>query len=44
MCLDEKDNTVFVIDNKIVIDKNIIDEINLNYGLEFKEERPDIMF
>lgn len=44
MCLDEEDNTVFVIDNKIVIDKNIIDEINLNYGLEFKEERPDIMF
>lgn len=44
MCLDEEDNTVFVIENKIVIDKIIINEINEAYGLEFTEEHPNIMF
>lgn len=44
MCLDDDDNTVFVIENKIVIDQNIIDELNETYGLDFKEENPNVIF
>lgn len=44
MCLDEEDDTVFVIENKIVIDPNIINEINETYGLKFTEEHPYNMF
>ncbi len=38
MCLDEKDRKVFVINNKIVTDKKVIDTINKKYNLELPYE------
>ena len=44
MCLDEEDKKVFVIDNEIVTDKNLIDKINKKYDLELPEELKGIIF
>lgn len=44
MCLDEKNKKVFVIDNKIITDKNVIDKINKKYDLELPEELKGIIF
>ena len=44
MCLDEEDNRVFVIDNRIIKDQSIIDKINKKYDLEFPEELKGIIF
>ncbi len=44
MCLDEKDEKVFVINNKIVTDKSIIDKINKKYSLELPDELKGIIF
>lgn len=44
MCLDEEDNRVFVINGKIVTDKNVIDNINKKYELEVPEELKGIIF
>lgn len=44
MCIDEQDKRVFVINNKIVTDKKIIDKINKKYDLELPEELNDIIF
>lgn len=44
MCLDEKDKKVFVINNKIITDRNIIDEINKKYALELPDELKGIIF
>jgi len=43
MCLDEEDKKVFVISNKIVTDKNIIDKINKKYNLELPFEIKSII-
>ena len=44
MCLDEEDKKVFVINNEIVTDKNLIDKINKKYDLELPEELKGIIF
>jgi len=44
MCLDKEDKKVFVIDNKIITDKKIIDEINQKYALELPDELKGIIF
>ena len=44
MCLDEEDNRVFVVDGKIVTDKNAIDYINKKYELEVPEELKDVIY
>ena len=44
MCLDEKNNNVFVIDNKLVTDKMIIEKINKKYCLELPEKLKEIIF
>ena len=44
MCLDEEDRKVFVINDKIVTDKSIIDLINKKYDLELLDELKDIIF
>lgn len=44
MCLDEEDKKVFVINNKIITDKSIIDKINQKYDLELPEELKGIIF
>ena len=38
MCLDENDNKVFVINDKVLTDDNIIKEINKKYNLEVSDE------
>jgi len=43
MCWDEEDKKVFVISNKIVTDKNIIDKINKKYNLELPFEIKSII-
>lgn len=44
MCLDEQDKKVFVINNEIVTDKNLIDKINKKYDLELPDELKEIVF
>lgn len=44
MCLDEQNNKVFVINNEIVTDKNLIDKINKKYDLELSDELKGIIF
>lgn len=44
MCLDEEDNRVFIINDKLVTDKNIIDYINKKYELEVPDEMKGIVF
>ena len=44
MCLDENNKKVFIINNEIVTDKNIIDQINKKYELELPEELKGIIF
>jgi len=44
MCLDEEDNRVFVINNKIIKDQSIIDRINKKYDLELPDELKGIIF
>lgn len=44
MCLNEEDEKVFVINNKIVTDKNIIDKINKKYSLELPDELKGMIF
>lgn len=44
MCLDEEDRKVFVINDKIVTDKSIIDSINKKYDLELLDELKDSIF
>lgn len=44
MCLDEDDNRVFIINDKLVTDKNIIDYINKKYELEVPDEMKGIVF
>ena len=44
MCLNEENKKVFVIDNKLVTDKIIIDKINKKYNLELPEELKGIIF
>lgn len=44
MCLDESNKKVFVINNKIITDKKIIDEINKKYDLELPKELRGIIF
>lgn len=44
MCLNEQDERVFVINGKIVIDKNIIADINKKYELEELEEQKNIIY
>jgi hypothetical protein len=44
MCLDEENKKVFVIDNKIITDKDVIDKINKKYDLELPEELKGIIF
>lgn len=38
MCLDENNQKVFIINNKVITDKNIINDINKKYNLELPEE------
>ena len=44
ICLDEEDKEVFVINNKILTDKNIIDKIKKKYNLELPNELKGIIF
>lgn len=44
MCLNEQDKKVFVINNEIVTDKNLIDKINKKYDLELPDELKGIIF
>lgn len=44
MCLDEQDKKVFVINNEIVKDKNLIDKINKKYDLELPDELKGLIF
>lgn len=44
MCLDEHNKKVFVINNEIVTDKNLIDKINKKYDLELPDELKGIIF
>lgn len=44
MCLDEENKKIFVIDNKIITDKDVIDKINKKYDLELPEELKGIIF
>ena len=44
MCLDEENKKVFVIANKIITDKDVIDKINKKYDLELPEELKGIIF
>lgn len=43
-CLTENNKKVFVIDNKIITDKKIIDKINNKYNLELPNEIKHIVF
>ena len=38
MCLDENNQKVFIINNKVITDKNIINAINKKYDLELSDE------
>lgn len=38
MCLDENNQKVFIINNKVITDKNIINAINKKYNLELPDE------
>ena len=38
MCLDENNQKVFIINNTVITDKNIINAINKKYNLELPEE------
>ena len=38
MCLDENNQKVFIINNKVITDKNIINDINKKYNLELPDE------
>lgn len=44
MCLDEKNNKVYVIKNQIVTNKEIIDKINEKYQLELPQELKGVIF
>lgn len=44
MCLDEQDRKIFVINNEIVTDKNLIDKINKKYDLELPDELKGLIF
>lgn len=44
LCLDEKDKKVFVINNKIVTDQNIISEIKQKYHLELPQKYKGSIF
>ena len=44
MCLDEKNQKVFVIKNSIIKSQEIIDKINKKHGLEFSKELNGIIF
>lgn len=44
ICLDEQDKKVFVINDEIVIDKNLIDKINKKYDLELPDDLKGIIF
>ena len=44
MCLDEENNKAFIIDNKLVTDKKLIDKINKKYDLELPEELKGVIF
>lgn len=44
LCLDRNNKKVFVINNAIVTDKNLINVINKKYDLEFSEEFKKIIF
>jgi len=43
MCLNEEDKRVFVINNKIVTDEEIINQINKKYSLELPFEAKSII-
>lgn len=43
MCLNEEDKKVFVINNKIVTDEEIINQINKKYSLELPFEAKSII-
>lgn len=38
MCLDENNQKVFIINNKVITDKNIINAINKKYDLKLPDE------
>lgn len=38
MCLDENNQKVFIINNKVITDKNTINDINKKYNLELPDE------
>lgn len=44
MCLNEEDKKVFVINNEIVTDKNLIDKVNKKYDLELPDELKGVIF
>ena len=44
MCLDENNQKVFVIKNKVITDTNIINAINKKYDLELPDELKGIIF
>lgn len=44
MCLNEQDERIFVINGKIILDKNIIDDINKKYELEELEEQKNVIY
>ena len=44
LCLDKKNDKVFVMNNQIIKDKTIIDKIIKKYGLEIPKEFSGIIF
>lgn len=44
MCLNEQDERILVINGKIILDKNIIDDINKKYELEELEEQKNVIY
>lgn len=44
MCLDEKNNKVYVIKNQIITNQEIINKINKKYQLEMPQELKGIIF
>ena len=44
MCLDKNNEKVFIINNKIIKDREIIDKINQKYALELPDTLNGIVF
>lgn len=44
MCLDKSNKKIFVINNKVITDKETIDRINKKYNLELPKELRDVIF